>query len=155
MASLIKINPASGDTEATLFSSASSESEPIGTVKKGDLLKLLSRSGDYYEVSYDSGLPPGCRGTGTLMTGMVVAYPYATVYKDKKRLRLESYVNNATTLEILDDSDPKTFLIKVMTRDGLRVCWIETRYIMRDTIDPKVFGDTSKKYVDEGDGSNG
>lgn len=155
MADLIKINPASGDSHATLFSGASSSSGSLGTVEKGTLLKVLSRSGKYYQVAYDNKLPPGCRGSGTCMSGMVVAEPFATVYKDKNRRHVESYANNATTLKILDDSNPKIFKVRVNTRDGVRDCWIETRFIMRDSIDPEEFGEISNKYVDEGDGTSG
>lgn len=155
MADLIKINPASGDDYATLFSGADSSSTPLGMVHKGDLLKVVSASSGYFQVSYDSGLPDGCRGNGTCMSGMIVAVPYAAVYKDKNRRRIESYANNATTLKILDDKDKKIFKVRVQTRDGVRDGWVETRYIMRDSIDPEQFGEISFKKVDEGDGTDG
>lgn len=151
MASLVKVNPASGDDHATLFSNG----VPIGQAKKGTLLKVVGVSKGRYQVAFDNGLPPGCRGSGTCMSGMIVAVPYATVYKDQNRRKVESQANNATTFKILDDSNPKMFKIRVMTRDGMRDCWVETRYIMRDSIDPAEFGEISNKYVDEGDGTNG
>lgn len=144
MADLIKINPASGDEFATLFASGSSSSEQIGKVAKGTMLKVVGVSKGFYQVAYiDPNAPSGIHGEGKCMSGSVVAVPYATMYKDKTKRRIESYVNNGTTCKILDDTNVRIFKIRAVTRDGPKDGWVETRYLMRDSIPPEEFGEIS------------
>lgn len=131
MATTIMINPASGDSHATIFSSTSSNSDQLSTVSKGTIMKVIGSNSGFYEVVYNNRMPDEPHG-GTSIEGTIVAYPYAFMYDAKDKSNKIANVNNGTPLEIIDDTDIKIFQIKAFTTQGTLIGYIESKYIYRD-----------------------
>lgn len=134
MADTIMINPASGDSTASLFSDPDSLETPLESVSKGTILKVVSSAGKFYQVEYDNGVPNKTRG-GSAMEGTVVGYPYSNMYSDVIKSSIVGLVNNGTSVKILDDSEEDMIYIEAFTTQGSYKGYVEARCIYRNLTD--------------------
>ena len=137
MADLVIVNPSSGDKTTSLFTDPDSSSGVVASVEKGTILKVTGTSGNYYMVEYDNGKPNVTQG-GTANTGIVIAYPYATMYLDTRKKAIAGNINNGTAIDILDDSNHTLIKVKAATTQGVLEGYIDAKHIYRDNEDTPV-----------------
>lgn len=131
MATTIIINPASGDSEATLFSGTSAQDTPLQKVSKGTVMRVVGETNSFYEVAYDNNMPNETHG-GSKTSGTLIAYPYAYMYQDLNKSKKIAKINNGTCIEIIDDSTKDLIKIKAFTTEGNLEGYVEPKYIYRD-----------------------
>lgn len=131
----IRVNPASGDSSAVLYGSSDAESTQIGTVEKGEVLKVLDRGNKFTEVQITprgANTPKG----GSSDEAICIANPYTYMYKDNKRKTILGRVNNGTWINILEINDDNgMYKVKGMTINGIYSGYMEARYLFRKCLD--------------------
>lgn len=133
MANTIIINPASGDSYATIYSGTDANSSALSTVDKGTILKVVGSTNKFYEIEYDNGLPNEPSG-GSMNTGTLVGYPYVYMYKTSKKSEKIANVNNGTPIIIVDASEEIRPMIEItaQTTEGTLTGFVEAKYVYRD-----------------------
>lgn len=131
MAETIIISPASGDDYAMLYSGSSATSEQLETVPKGTVMKVIGSNSKFYEVEYDNG-QPNVPGGGSLLTGTIVAYPYAYMFNDTLKTKKIANINNGTPIKIIDETNSNMIKIQALTTEGILEGYVEAKYIYKD-----------------------
>ena len=130
----VRVNPASGDDHTTIFKSSDSDSEPIGTVEKGTILKVTGKSNGYYKVALTHG------GKGTAIggggdTGVTFAIPYTFLYNNPEKHKSLGRLNNGTKITIIGANEDSTMLkVTGVTTNGTKTGWVEARYVYRSNL---------------------
>lgn len=130
----VKVNPASGDDSAVLYTSSSSESAQVDTVEKGTILKVLDRGSKFTEVQITPRGENEPKG-GSSDQAICIANPYTNMYSDNRRKHVLGRVNNGTWIEILDISDRGMYKVKGQTINGTKTGFMEARYLFRKCLD--------------------
>lgn len=126
----VKVNPANGDSSATLFNAADVDSGEVETVEKGTILRVVNRGNKFTEVQVNLSGDKEPKG-GSSDEGICIANPYTNLYKDDKRKSVYGRVNNGSWLNILDMNDSGMYLVKTKTTNGTYIGYMEARYIFR------------------------
>ena len=125
----VRVNPASGDDHASLTVNG----EPIASVDKGTILKVLGASGSSYKVEYDptikdeDNVPMG----GISSKGVIAADPYTYMYNNQYKHKSLGRLNNGTPIEILELPDKGMYKVSGLTTNGMREGYVEPRFIYR------------------------
>ena len=132
----VQINPASGDDHASLYISPDASSTPVGTVEKGEILKVVGNDNGYYQVALKPTSENKCKG-GSSDNGTCMANPYTFLYDNPRKYKSLGRINNGTDLKILevDDEHPGMFKVRCVTTNGLRTGYMESRYVYRSSIE--------------------
>ena len=130
MAKLLRINPANGDKETTIFDS---NGEPIGTLQKGDIVKIVGSSGGFYQIQYKPKDVDNTPLGGTASTGITCGYPYTLIYADDRKRRTLGYFNNGTPITVNDTNEEKgLYQVTGLGTNGMTTGWVEGRFLFRD-----------------------
>lgn len=130
----VKVNPASGDDTAVVYTGASAESTRLGTVEKGEILKVIDRGNQFTEVSMK---PTGANEPkgGSSDEGVSIATPYTYLYNNARKQRTLGRINNGTWIKILELNDNGMYKVKCLTTNGTLTGFMEARYIFRKCLD--------------------
>lgn len=131
MSTIVMVNPASGDSSASLFTGPDATDEILESVPKGTMLKVTGSSGAFYTVEYDNKKENVTSG-GTAMTGTIIAYPYVPVYDDARKSNQIANINTGTACEIIDDSNDHIIKVKSFTTEGWKEGYVDAKFIYRD-----------------------
>lgn len=135
----VKVNPASGDDHTILRVSSDSNSTIISTAEKGEILKVVGEEGDQYKVVVKPTSLNNVKG-GSGDTGTCLANPYTYLYLDYMKKKILGKVNNGTDIQIIElaDEHPGFFKVKCQTTNGMKIGYIEVRYVFRSCLEPSL-----------------
>ena len=94
MANTIIINPASGDSYATIYSGTDANSSALSTVDKGTILKVVGSTNKFYEIEYDK----------LLKDTDINFYPKKSIKKISIKLNKENNTSEITLDNIIKKS---------------------------------------------------
>ena len=132
----VQVNPASGDSVASLYMAPDASGIPVGNVNTGEILKVVGNDNGYYQVAVKPPMDDNSFKGGSADTGTCLANPYTFLYDNPRKYKSLGRINNGTNLKILelDDDHPGMCKVRCVTTNGTRTGYMECRYVYRDSI---------------------
>lgn len=136
----VKVNPANGDDKAAIYAGplqdniSAAENTQLGTVDKGEILKVVSKGSAFTEVAVT---PTGTNEPkgGSSDEGICLANPYTYLYNNIRKQKPIGRVNNGTWIKILELNDRGIYKVRCITTNGTLTGYLESRFIFRKCLD--------------------